>query len=246
MSNIAIHSGLIGIGCANAWDIILNQNIVQPKNNIIIPIIEKVPIATNASVIFVIAFAQLIVPVLPKQEANILEIDENNPTSVTTICFSTVVAFTLFVPPVAGATWREEEEEVGVTTAGEGIVVVTVAVFVVATGTWVDPVTTGIGWTSSGHVVTSVPSSTHIRHAVVSTNRALYRSALMRPVPVDCSFVHNLYDPSNASDSQNTLPSFVVKKAVVAYDCSPKIQREIQAQIIKNNIFFIVQMEWGK
>lgn len=61
----------------------------------------------------------------------------------------------------------------------------------------------------------------------------------MRPVPVDCSLVHNLYDPSNASDSQNTLPSLVVKKAVAEYDCSPKIQREIQAQKIQNNIFFI-------
>ncbi len=137
----------------------MNQNIVDPKNNNIIPIIEKVPKATNASVIFVIAFPQLIVPALPKQELNVAIIDANNLGSVITascFVFATVPDATRLL---LGATSPDEE---GVT------------VFIFDTGIWLHPVATGTTiFASSEHILTSVPSSTHIRHVVVSTIRAL-------------------------------------------------------------------------
>lgn len=168
MSNIAIHRGLIGIGWANAWDIILNQNIVHPKNNTIKPIIENVPIATNASVIFVIAFEQLMVPVLPKQETNIVEIDENKPSSVgvTTFCGTG-----WFVLSTVHDDWGDTGGTIGLVIIAEELAVVDV--FVATTGTWIHQVEIGDTFGSSGQIDTSVPSSTHIRHAVVSTNRAL-------------------------------------------------------------------------
>lgn len=61
----------------------------------------------------------------------------------------------------------------------------------------------------------------------------------MRPVPVDCFFVHILYDPSKVSVSQKTLPSLVVKNAVEANNNSPKINENIVIQKIQNNVFFI-------
>ena len=64
----------------------------------------------------------------------------------------------------------------------------------------------------------------------------------MSPVPVACSFEQILYDPSKESVSQNTLPSRVVKEAVVAYEYSAKLSIEIIKHEIQNSIFFIYEV----